>query len=155
MNREFLKRAIDIARNKSADGSNGPFGAVVVYDNKIVSEGWNRVVELSDPTAHAEIAAIRSACTELKTHVLSGCTIYCSCEPCPMCLAAIMWSRIDKVVFSCSQDDAAVAGFDDARINTEIMHDWDKRTIDWEQTDQAEGIIVLENWVNNPHKIPY
>ena len=155
MNTEFLKRAIDIARDKSADGTNGPFGAVVVSNNEIVGEGWNRVVELSDPTAHAEIVAIRNACTKLKTHILDGCTIYCSCEPCPMCLASIMWSRINNVVFSCSQEDAAFAGFDDARIKTEIIRDWAQRTIEWEQADHANGFAVLENWVNNPNKISY
>ncbi len=155
MNPEFLKRAINIAREKSADGINGPFGAVVVKNNQIVGEGWNRVIELADPTAHAEIVAIREACGQLKTHVLSGCTIYCSCEPCPMCLASIMWSRIDKVVFSCSQEDAAYAGFDDGVIRTEIMRDWEQRTIDWEQSDHAYGFQVLENWVNNPNKLSY
>ncbi len=155
MNSIFIKRAIDIAREGSASGTNGPFGAVVVRNNRIIGEGWNRVVELADPTAHAEIMAIREACKQLKTHVLSGCTIYCSCEPCPMCFASIIWSRIDKIVFSCTQKDAAYAGFDDEVIRTEIMHDWDQRAIVWEQSDHADGYEVLENWVNNPNKLSY
>ncbi len=155
MNADFQQRAIQIARERSADGKNGPFGAVVVMNNEIVGEGWNRVVELSDPTAHAEIVAIREACTTLNTHILTGCTIYCSCEPCPMCFAAIMWARLDKAVFACTQEDAAFAGFDDALIKTETASGWGQRTIKWEQAERDAGFKVFENWVNNPNKLLY
>ena len=121
MNKKFMKRAIRLAMNNSADGKGGPFGAVVVRGGVVAGEGSNKVVESKDPSAHAEIVAIRAACRKLGTHVLSGCEIYCSCEPCPMCLAAIYWARIDAVYFACSSGDAAAAGFDDSAIREQVQ----------------------------------
>ncbi|MBN1673227.1 MAG: nucleoside deaminase [Kiritimatiellae bacterium] len=151
----FLSQAIELARRKSRDGKHGPFGALVVRDGAIVGSGCNRVVDLKDPTAHAEVMAIRDACARLGTPVLSGCTIYCSCEPCPMCLAAILWARIGKVVFACTREDAARAGLDDVKILEEVRRDWDTRTIAWEQRERDAGLAVFEAWLENPDRVPY
>jgi tRNA(Arg) A34 adenosine deaminase TadA len=151
----FLERALLIAEQHSADGKNGPFGAVIVKNEKIIAEGWNRVVENHDPTEHAEIVAIRDACKALHTHNLSGCTIYCSCEPCPMCLSAIYWARIDRVVYAASQEDAAYAGFDDSFLYYEIEKSWPQREIKSEQHLVEQGRLVLQKWRDNPHKINY
>jgi guanine deaminase len=151
----FLEHAIDLAIRHSSDGVHGPFGAVVVRDESVVGEGWNQVVAGRDPSAHAEINAIRNACRSLETHVLSGCTLYSSCEPCPMCLAAIYWARIDRLVFACGADDAAAAGFDDRRILREIRRDWSEREITWHQTGREAGLRVFERWRHNPDRVPY
>lgn len=153
--RALLARAIELARDHSADGRHGPFGAVVARGGEVVGEGWNRVVEGHDPTAHAEIMAIRAAGARLGTHVLEGCTIYASCEPCPMCLAAIYWARIGRVVFAASRADAEAAGFDDDRIYREIGLEWPERSLEWAQALAEDGIRVLEAWRKNPHKRPY
>ena len=155
MDNSFLKQAIELAVIKSSDGRHGPFGAVIVKDDKIIAMGWNQVVASCDPTAHAEVMAIRQACEKLATHDLSGCTVYTSCEPCPMCLAAIYWARIDTVVFAASQQDAADAGFDDAFLYEEIGKTWEKRKITSMQDLDDEGRTVFEMWVNNPRKILY
>lgn len=151
----FLERALLIAEQHSADGKNGPFGAVIVKNDKIIAEGWNRVVENHDPTAHAEIVVIRDACKVLHTHNLSGCTIYCSCEPCPMCLSAIYWARIDSVIYAASQEDAAHAGFDDSFLYHEIGQSWRQRELKSEQHLAEKGRWVLQKWRENPHKINY
>jgi len=150
-----LLEAIDLARNHSADGSNGPFGSVVVHDGRVVGRGWNRVVEESDPTAHAEVVAIRDACLSLGTHVLDDCTIYCSSEPCPMCLSAIYWARIPRVVFACTHDDARAAGFDDSHIQREVAAAWSERSLEWVHRPTAEGAAVLRSWKENPDRIDY
>jgi tRNA(Arg) A34 adenosine deaminase TadA len=151
----FLKRALELAAEKSQSGQNGPFGAVIVKDRKIISEGWNQVVEIQDPTAHAEIVAIRNAGKKLGSYILKGCTIYSSCEPCPMCLAAIYWARIEEVVFAACVDDAALAGFDDRFIYQEIKKDWSERQIRWEINHRDQGDIILKRWMENPDKIIY
>ena len=151
----FLKLAIDLAADKSRSGRNGPFGALVVKGGRVVGRGWNRVVEKADPTAHAEIAAIRQACRRLRTHVLAGCTLYASCEPCPMCLAAIYWARIDRVVFACTRRDAAAAGFDDERIYRELAKPFGKRKIPFVHRMRPDAIRVLRDWTNNPRRVAY
>jgi tRNA(Arg) A34 adenosine deaminase TadA len=155
MRTKFLERAIELAREKSADGQNGPFGAVVVRNNTIVGEGWNRVVKTNDPTAHAEVTAIRNACRQLNTYILIDCELYCSSEPCPMCLAAIYWARIRSLYFACNAADAAEAGFDDTMIYEQIALDWPSRSITVQQGLRDKGIAVLRQWIDNPRKVPY
>jgi tRNA(Arg) A34 adenosine deaminase TadA len=151
----FLREAVRLAAVHSAAGVNGPFGAVVVRDGAVVGEGWNQVVERHDPTAHAEVMAIRDASARLGTHVLEGCVLYTSCEPCPLCLAAAYWARIGRVVFSASSADAAAAGFDDDDIYTELAKSWPERRVPGEQRLRPEGRAVLDAWLANSRKIPY
>ena len=152
---DLLRRAIGLAAVHSAAGSNGPFGAVVARDGMVVGEGWNRVVELGDPTAHAEVMAIRDAGARLGTHVLEGCTLYASCEPCPLCLAAAYWARIPRVVYAASREDAAAAGFDDARIYEELALPWEARQVVGERLLAQEGRAVLAGWLANQRRIAY
>ncbi len=151
----FLEHAINLAIQHSSDGVHGPFGAVVVRDGTVVSEGWNQVVAGRDPSAHAEISAIRDACRTLDTHLLSGCTLYSSCEPCPMCLAAIYWARLDRVVFACRAEDASQAGFDDSKILREIKLDWPERDIAWSELSRESGLRAFHAWINNPQRVDY
>src|SRR5438045_1315378 len=116
----FMQRAIRLAQNGMDSNAGGPFGALVVKDGEIIAEGSNRVTSTNDPTAHAEIVAIRNACQKLNSFQLDGCRIYTSCEPCPMCLGAIYWARPEKVFFACTREDAANVGFDDQFIYDEI-----------------------------------
>jgi len=155
MDEEYISRAITLAQTHSVNGQNGPFGAVVVYNTRIMGEGWNQVVELSDPTAHAEIMAIRQACALLKTHDLSDCTIYTSCEPCPMCLAAIYWARLKKIVYACDRHDASRAGFDDSLIYNELHKKWEDRTLSSITLCREDALKVLKTWKENPNKIEY
>lgn len=151
----LLRRAIGLAAAHSEDGAHGPFGAVVARDGALVAEGWNRVVELGDPTAHAEVVAIRAACARLGTHVLAECTLYASCEPCPLCLAAAYWARIPRVVYAASRADAAGAGFDDERIHAELALPWPAREVRGERLLAEEGRAVLDGWLANPRRIAY
>ncbi len=151
----LLLRAIQLAKTHSKTGRNGPFGAVVARGGEVLGEGWNQVVKGKDPTAHAEIVAIREAAHRLGTHVLADCAIYCSCEPCPMCLAAIYWARIPRVVFAATGDDAKAVGFDDTRIGLEFALEWDERDLSWDQMLQEEGRKVLEAWRENPDRKEY
>jgi guanine deaminase len=152
---QHVARAIALAEEHSADGRDGPFGAVVARGAEPLAEGWNRVVSAADPTAHAEICAIREACRALESHDLSGCTIYCSCEPCPMCLSAIYWARIGRVVYACSRQDAARAGFDDARIYEELAVGWERRAVAGAQLERERGRAVLNTWARNPNRCSY
>jgi guanine deaminase len=151
----FLRQAIQLAKEHSEAGKGGPFGAVVVREEKVVGQGWNQVVENRDPTAHAEVLAIRDAARRLGTHVLDDCTIYCSCEPCSMCLAAIYWSRIAKVVFASGGEDAKVAGFDDTLIAHELTMSWEDRSVQGRQALREEGKAVLEEWARDPDRVEY
>jgi len=151
----LLRRAIALARSRSAAGVNGPFGALVAQGAEVVGEGWNRVVELGDPTAHAEVLAIRAAAARLGTHVLSDCVLYASCEPCPMCLAASYWARIPRVVFAASKEDAAAAGFDDEAICAEMALGWGGRRTSGVQLLGAEGRAVLDAWRGNVRRVDY
>jgi tRNA(Arg) A34 adenosine deaminase TadA len=122
MNKEYMRKAIDLAIENVKNGG-GPFGAVIVKNGEIVSTGVNRVTANNDPTAHAEVGAIRAACEKLGTFMLDGCEIYSSCEPCPMCLGAIYWAHIDRLYYGCNKSDAADAGFDDSFIYKELELD--------------------------------
>jgi tRNA(Arg) A34 adenosine deaminase TadA len=151
----FLREAIRLSDEKMEAGEGGPFGAVIVRDGGIVGRGWNRVTSANDPTAHAEIEAIRDACSSLNTYSLAGCAIYSSCEPCPMCLAAIYWARIDALYFAASRDDAAGSGFDDALLYEEISKPFMERKLRAEQHLQSDAQAVMARWINKTDKLPY
>ena len=150
----FLQRAIEIAGNGIPEGG-GPFGAVVSKDGRIIAEANNRVVLNSDPTAHAEILAIRAAAEALKSHELCDCIIYSSCEPCPMCLGAIYWAGIKKVIYACDRTDAEAAGFSDKLIYEEIILDPAKRKIDFIRIGSKQGNDLFKKWDEMENKIPY
>jgi tRNA(Arg) A34 adenosine deaminase TadA len=152
---EFLKEAIALADANVASGSGGPFGAVVARDGAVVARAANTVTVGNDPTAHAEINAIREACRQLNTFDLSGCTIYCSCEPCPMCLSAIYWARITRVYYAATSADARDAGFDDALICDELAKPADARTVRFVQLLPADGKIPLQRWQQTENKTEY
>lgn len=151
---KYLKQAISIAEENIVDGG-GPFGALMVKDNKVVSASGNRVIHNCDPTAHAEILAIRIAAEKLGSHDLDGCVLYSSCEPCPMCLGAIYWSGIRRVVYASSRHDAAAAGFSDENIYNEISLDTAQRSIEFINLEQERGREVFRKWIDFPGKIPY
>lgn len=151
----LLRHAIQLAARHSTDGCHGPFGAVVTRDGEVVGEGWNQVVALHDPTAHAEVVAIRDACRRLETHDLSGCVLYASCEPCPLCLSAAYWARVSRVVYAASKEDAALAGFDDGKIYAEMALPWGGRELPGVQRLPEEGRAVLDAWLANSRRIPY
>jgi tRNA(Arg) A34 adenosine deaminase TadA len=152
---EFLRRAIALAVQNVDGGSGGPFAAVVVRDGKIVGEGVNTVTETNDPTAHGEVNAIRAACTALGVFSLAGCELYTSCEPCPMCLAACYWARIDAVYYGASAADAARAGFDDAYLYQEFRKDQPARTLPCEQLLATEAWASFAAWIASPNKVEY
>lgn len=155
MHEQHLRRAIQLAKENSGSGDKGPFGAVVVLDNKIIGEGWNQVVNTKDPTAHAEVIAIRNACKNINSHDLHKAVIYTSCEPCPMCLAAIYWARIEKVFYACSRYDAAEIGFDDKIIYDEFVVPDEQKKIKLVQSLKEEGLQIFDEWKSNPKKIMY
>lgn len=152
--REYMLRAVEIARRSIREGG-GPFGAVVVNAAGILSEASNKVVGSHDPTAHAEILAIRKACEITGSHNLNDCTIYCSCEPCPMCLGAIYWSGIKKVFYAADRNEASAAGFSDALIYTEISKPPRMRNIRFVKIGIADARSVFDEWNNYEEKIPY
>jgi tRNA(Arg) A34 adenosine deaminase TadA len=151
----FMRRAIALAEQNVSDLGGGPFGAVVVYDGQIVGEGTNQVTGLHDPTAHAEVVAIRAACTALGSFSLAGCEIYASCEPCPMCLSAIYWARIDRIFFGNTKTDAAAIGFDDDHIYREIALPVSDRSIPTQRLLTDEAIAAFRAWENSDDKIVY
>jgi Cytosine/adenosine deaminases len=150
-----MRRAIELAQNGIDANEGGPFGAVVVKNGEIVGEGCNRVTSTNDPTAHAEVVAIREACKNLNSFQLEGCVIYTSCEPCPMCLGAIYWARPEKMFFACTREDAGNIGFDDDFIYEEIARPIEERRIETVNFMRAEGMKVFENWINKADKIEY
>jgi guanine deaminase len=152
--RTFLKHAVRIAGDGIARGS-GPFGAVITKDGKIIAEAANMVVISGDPTAHAEVLAIRKASEILKTHDISGCVIYTSCEPCPMCLGAIYWAGIKKVVYASNRQDAAASGFSDSQIYNELTLDPSDRSIEFIQYQDTGGKEVFRKWDEFENKILY
>ncbi len=154
MKSEFMKRAIALSQ-KNIESGGGPFGAVVVKDNKIIGEGWNKVTANNDPTAHAEVEAIRMACKNLNNFDLSGAEIYTSCEPCPMCLSAVYWSRLSKIYFANTKKDAAAIDFDDDFIYTEIPKAIDDRKIPMIQMMRTEALEVFKAWESSSIKIKY
>jgi tRNA(Arg) A34 adenosine deaminase TadA len=153
--KEFMRRAIELAQKGIEANDGGPFGAVVVRDGEIVGEGCNRVTSTNDPTAHAEVVAIRAACRKLNSFQLDGCVIYTSCEPCPMCLGAIYWARPAKMYFACNREDAANVGFDDRLIYEEIERPIEDRRIESINFLRDEGLTVFENWANKLDKTKY
>ncbi|MBN2704314.1 MAG: nucleoside deaminase [Pontiellaceae bacterium] len=152
---KFLREAIRLSREKMEAGEGGPFGAVVVKDQIIIGRGWNRVTSANDPTAHAEVEAIRNACTALESFSLEGCELYASCEPCPMCLSAIYWARIDALYFAATRNDASDAGFDDARLYEEIPKPWNARTLLTETDLRPEAQRVFDAWKQKGDRTPY
>lgn len=153
---EFMRRAIELSLIGSQAGmGQGPFGAVIVKDGKIVGQGHNQVVATNDPTAHAEVVAIRDACTNLRTFDLSDCEIYTSCEPCPMCLSAIYWAHLGKIYYGNTRDDAAEIGFDDAFLYQEIPLPLAERKIPIEALGRNEAHAAFELWVKKEDKIVY
>ncbi len=151
----FMGRAIELSAERMRANLGGPFGAVIVRDGEIVSEGFNKVTSANDPTAHAEVSAIREACTALGTFSLEGCVIYTSCEPCPMCLAAIYWARLDAVYFANTRKDAADIGFDDDHIYREIPKEIEDRAIEMRHVELQEARDIFEEWRVKPDKIMY
>lgn len=148
----FMKMAIDTSESNVIDGLGTPFGAVVVKDGRLIAKSANKVSLSNDPTAHAEVAAIRMACQELNTYDLSGCIIYTSCEPCPMCLGAIYWSKVDAVYYANTRTDAADAGFDDDFIYKEIEKAMPQRQISFRQLSREKGQVAFSLWNQSPLK---
>ncbi|HVJ84291.1 MAG TPA: nucleoside deaminase [Caulifigura sp.] len=155
MNLDFLHEAIHLSIEKMEANEGGPFGALVVRNGAIVGRGWNRVTSANDPTAHAEVVAIRDACSRLGTFLLSGCEIYTSCEPCPLCLAAIYWSRLDRIYYAASCDDAAAAGFDDRQFYRELNKSAGERAIPATQALRNEAIVAFQAWMTKGDRIRY
>jgi len=150
-----MQIAVSLAKENAASQEGGPFGAVIVMGDRVVSACSNTVTPDMDPTAHAEVNAIRRACKELGTIDLSGCILYSSCEPCPMCLSAAYWARVDKIYFSAERGDAGKAGFSDAFIYDEFALPFEKRSIPIERILENEGLEPFLLWEQNENKIPY
>ena len=150
-----MRRAIELARKGMENGAGGPFGCVVVKNGEIVGEGSNLVTSTNDPTAHAEVVAIRNACQNLNNFQLDGCEIYTSCEPCPMCLGAIYWARPAKMFYAATHEDAASVGFDDQFIYEELAIPISERTIECVNFLREESVKVFEDWTNKTDKIKY
>ncbi|MFT5619077.1 MAG: guanine deaminase [Arenicella sp.] len=155
MNPKMMQEAINMALEGMRSGKGGPFGAVVVKNGEIVGRGCNMVTSTNDPTAHAEVTAIRDACKNLGSFQLDDCEIYTSCEPCPMCLGAIYWARPKNIYFACTKKDAAEIGFDDAFIYEEIERPHDKRSISTEQFLRDEAIKVFQEWDEKQDRTDY
>lgn len=151
---DFMREAIRLSIDNVRDGG-GPFGAVIVKDGEIISTGVNRVTASHDPTAHAEVSAIREACRKLGTFDLSGCEIYTSCEPCPMCLGAIYWAHVDRMYYGNNKNDAAAAGFDDSFIYKELELTPDKRRLHSETLLSGEALKAFQEWTDKTDKIKY
>jgi tRNA(Arg) A34 adenosine deaminase TadA len=150
-----MRRAIELSAENVRAGRGGPFAAVVVSEGRIVGEGTNLVTSANDPTAHAEIIAIREACRELGRFRLEGCDLYASCEPCPMCLGAIYWSHMSRVYFANTKEDASGIGFDDSYIYEQLDHAIEQRSVPMQQMLREEAIRVFEEWQDKSDKIEY
>lgn len=155
MANDFMKRAIQLSHDNMQKGAGGPFGAVVVKNGQIIGEGWNMVTSTNDPSAHAEVVAIREACKKLDHFDLTGSEIYTSCEPCPMCLSAIYWARIDKIYYANTRKDAASINFDDDFLYQEIPKDLKDRKIPMIQLEHEAAFKVFTEWQKKPDKIVY
>ena len=151
---KFMLKAIELSI-KSAETIGGPFGCVIVKDNNIISEGSNKVTSTNDPTAHGEIVAIREACIKLSTFNLSGCELYSTCEPCPMCLSAIYWSHIDKIFYANTRDEAKNIDFDDSFIYSEISKNLNDRKIKMKQMHRNEALKAFKIWDEKKDKVKY
>ncbi|MFL6375231.1 MAG: nucleoside deaminase [Pyrinomonadaceae bacterium] len=152
---QMMRRAIELARKGMESNDGGPFGCVVARRDEIVGEGNNRVTSTNDPTAHAEVVAIRDACSRLQSFELTGCTVYTSCEPCPMCLGAILWARPDAVYFAGTREDAAEAGFDDEHFYNELYRDNDSRELPLQSLLRNDARAVFSEWIAKPDKVEY
>ncbi len=151
----FMKRAIELARASIHQNNGGPFGCVIVKNGSVIGEGYNRVTVDSDPTAHAEIVAIRDACSALNDFQLAGCEIYTTCEPCPMCMGAIYWARPEVIYYGATRIDAAAAGFDDKFIYDELAVDPVERKIKLLPLERSEAISLFEEWIKKEDKTEY
>ncbi len=152
---EHIKKAIEMAAENTETLSGGPFGAIIVKDGEVIGKGANQVTSTNDPTAHAEIVAIRDACKNTDHFRLEGAVIYASCEPCPMCLSAIYWARMEKIYYAAKSDDAAEAGFDDSFIYREINLPHEKRSIPSEKLDTDMATKPFREWIRMEQKIEY
>lgn len=150
-----MRRAIRLAQQGIDANAGGPFGAVIVKDGEIVGEGYNRVTSTNDPTAHAEVVAIRNACERLESFQLDGCVIYTSCEPCPMCLGAIYWARPARVYYAATREDAAAIGFDDQFIYEEMEKTFEHRQMKLVNLMRDEGLTVFASWTSKTDKTKY
>src|SRR2546425_13143609 len=146
MKEKFMRMAIGLSLSKMRGNHGGPFGAIIVRDGQIVGRGWNRVTSTHDPTAHAEVSAIRDACKKLKTFQLGDCELYTSCEPCPMCLAAIYWARLKKVYYANTRKDAAKIAFDDDWLYQEVSAPISRRKLPMKQLLRREALKVFAEW---------
>ena len=155
MDNPFMARAIQLSLDNVLSGKGGPFGAVIVQNGKILAEGVNRVTAINDPTAHAEVVAIREACAKLRAFELTDCEIYTSCEPCPMCLGAIYWARLARVYYGNLASDASQIGFDDSFIYREIAQVLRKRSIPMVNMMRDQALAAFRAWQEKPNKIPY
>ncbi len=153
--KQFIKYAIDLSQKGMDNNAGGPFGAVIVKNGKIISQGYNQVTSKNDPTAHAEVVAIREACEKLNSYQLDGCTIYTSCEPCPMCLGAIYWARPKAVYYACTKEDAAEIGFDDDFIYDEIQTEIGQRSIKFINLNREQGREVFKKWETKEGRTDY
>jgi guanine deaminase len=152
---EFMEEAVRLSRKHMDLGQGGPFGCVVVKEGQIVGRGWNNVLASNDPTAHAEVTAIRDACRNLGTYQLTGCDLYTSCEPCPMCMGAIYWARPDRVFYANTRHDAADTGFDDSFIYDELKKSLPERNIPMIPLDNTKAIAVFKLWAAKEDKEIY
>jgi guanine deaminase len=153
--RAYLARAVALSREHMENGAGGPFGSIVVRDGQVIGEGWNQVTSTNDPTAHAEVVAIRRACDALGTFSLQGATLYASCEPCPMCLASAYWARVSRIVFANTREEAAAIGFDDQLLYDEIPKPIDERSIPTIHVPDADARAVFQTWLAKADKIAY
>jgi guanine deaminase len=150
-----MRAAIDLSAEHMRAKEGGPFGAVITRGNAIIGHGWNKVTTTNDPTAHAEMTAIRAAAAALGTFQLRGCVLYTTCEPCPMCLGAVYWARLDRMVFAANRHDAAEAGFDDEHIYAELARPLFARNLPTQQALRDKALEILAEWRRMPDKIPY
>lgn len=155
LDRQFLRRAVDLSVAGSSSGDGGPFGAVVVVDGEVVGEGWNEVILTRDPTAHAEVVAIRRACQRLATFDLDGATMYASCEPCPMCWAATLWARCGRIVYANTRDQAAAIGFDDGRFHEQLAVPLAERDVPMDHVPLDEAVAAFAGWAADPNRVTY
>ncbi len=151
----YLARAVALSRERMDAGLGGPFGAVIVRGGRVLAEGWNEVTSANDPTAHAEVTAIRRACTAEGSFSLAGATLYTSCEPCPMCLASAYWARIERIVYANTRDDAAAIGFDDAFIYDEMPKAPAERSLAMVHAPRADAADAFAAWMAKADKITY
>lgn len=155
LDERFMREAIRLSGRSLTSREGGPFGAVIVQSGRVIGRGWNRVLGTNDPTAHAEMIAIRQACRKLKQFHLEDCDLYTSCEPCPMCLSAIYWARLQRVFYANTRHDAARIGFQDESLYRELKLPLQRRTIPTAQTLRTEALAVFQNWQTDPDRLLY